>query len=170
MRLGLLRTQLRSLSAPRRFGLAAGISLRRGFGTAALRGSKRRIVAGHFCRRQRRRRKSRRRLRRHSLLVLPRLGLLTLLDARLTLGGTALALCLVEQRALMIERLQLGTALIANLIQASGDGKALGARELAGASPRLDLSTLALDARALRRGIIGRERRHHGEQQQHQLR
>jgi hypothetical protein len=156
MRRRLLRTLLRSLSATRGFGLIAGGSLRRGVGTAALRSSDRRIVAGHCCRARCRRRTTRRRRRRHSLLVLPRLVLLTLLDARLTLGGTALALCLVEQRTLMIERLQVGTALVANLIQTSGDRKALGTRELAGARARLDLSTLALDARALRRGIVGR--------------
>ena len=170
MRRRLLRTQLRSLSATRCLGLVAGVSLRRGVGAAALRGSKRRIVAGHFCRRQCRRRTTRRRRRRLSLLVLPGLVLLTLLDARLALGGTALALFLVEQRALMIEWLQLGTALIANLIQTSRACKALGTRELAGASSRLDLSALALDARTLRCGIVGRERRHRGKQQQRQLR
>jgi hypothetical protein len=109
------------------------------------------------------------RTRRQPLLVLARLRFLTLLDARLALGGAALALRFVEQRTLVVELLQRFAALGPHLLQAGRDHEATGTGPLAGAGARFHLRAFALDAGTLAGIVIGRSAdRRRGRQQQRQ--
>jgi hypothetical protein len=110
--------------------------------------------------------------RRQPRLVGFGLCILACPNARCPIGGTALALVDVEQRALMVELLQRHAALGTDLGQAGGHSKAIGACPLAGLGPRIDLLALECDALALRRLIVGglRGRSHGHQRHQQQLR
>jgi hypothetical protein len=76
------------------------------------------------------------------------------LDARLAIGGTLLALRIVEQRTLLVELVQGRTTLGACFGQAGGDGKTPFAGRLGLPRAQFDLSALALDACALLRSVV----------------
>jgi hypothetical protein len=108
-------------------------------------------TGGPVRRRGRRARLAPRRTRHHALLVGARLVVVPLLDPRLALGSALPAPRVVEQRSLVIEPLQRGPALAADLARACGDREAPRALALAGLRTRLDLASLARDALALGR-------------------